>query len=237
MSLVQECQRAVLFGCCRTSQHYWQHRKRRSHRLPATKSLHRMRLAAFTPSIAVSRGSGGHRQTGSSETMSAQSGRRTRTSLLADATKGIVCVAAGCAALVWRGHAAGVLAGSLVNAATAKVLKKLINAPRPQMTRKTDAGMPSSHAASLFFLSRAAGRVLSPVGAAALLMLSSVACLWRIGCGYHSFAQVMGGATLGTANEAIWNALVMPAVLKLITCYAHTRLETAVVAAVLVSVG
>ena len=43
--------------------------------------------------------------------------------------------------------------GALLNAVVCKIAKRLINQPRPLSARKSDAGMPSSHACSLTFLS------------------------------------------------------------------------------------
>lgn len=45
------------------------------------------------------------------------------------------------------------VAGSILNAALSKILKRIINEARPEGARTADPGMPSSHAMSLFFLS------------------------------------------------------------------------------------
>lgn len=161
---------------------------------------------------------------------------RRRSALLADATKWAVCAAAGVAAVVWRGRAANVLAGALANAAVAKVLKRVLNAPRPEGSRKTDAGMPSSHAASLFFLARAAGRASTPWGALALLLISALACAWRVRCGYHSIAQVGVGTVLGVSNEAMWHTFVLPALVAVGVPYAGGPMEMAAVGVVVIIV-
>lgn len=42
--------------------------------------------------------------------------------------------------------------GSVINSALAMVLKRILNQERPVPTLKSDPGMPSSHAQSIFFI-------------------------------------------------------------------------------------
>lgn len=150
-------------------------------------------------------------------TMMAEDRKRSRGALLADATKGAVCVAAGATCLYVGARAGVVLVGSLTNAATVKILKYTFNLPRPDGSTKRDPGMPSSHAASLFYLARAASRPLPLFGSVGLVLGAAIACAWRIRCGYHTFAQVFVGASLGLTVEAVWNSFVVPDAMRMIS--------------------
>lgn len=150
-------------------------------------------------------------------TMSVAPQRGRRSAYLADATKGVVCVTAGFVCLRIGSSAAVALAGALVNAGIAKTLKKAVNAPRPDNTRKTDPGMPSSHGASLGYLARAAGRPLSSTAAMALNLLAALALAWRVRCGYHTASQIVAGASLGVVVEAAWYTIVTPRLLPLLS--------------------
>lgn len=56
--------------------------------------------------------------------------------------------------ILWRHDAEAMWAamGSIVNAILSIVLKRIINQDRPLSGLKTDPGMPSSHAQSIFFI-------------------------------------------------------------------------------------
>jgi len=115
-------------------------------------------------------------------------------------------IAASVGAMVllnWSVRSVWMLLGALVNAVVCKVLKKLINQPRPGSANFTDAGMPSSHACSITFLSLTASllvlsrnevptetstaTVLQVVGILAAGLTLSVL---RKFCGDHTVAQV-----------------------------------------------
>jgi dolichyldiphosphatase len=114
------------------------------------------------------------------------------------------------------------LLGSLVNAVVCKIAKILINQPRPGSARKTDPGMPSSHACSITYLSvYAALLILQPdtdsqkavgLGVAAFALAAAVVVLavgafltsLRVICGDHTVAQVAAGAALGLVDGATW---------------------------------
>ncbi len=127
-----------------------------------------------------------------------------------------MCVTAGLVCLRIGSSAAVALAGALVNAGVAKMLKRAVNEPRPDNTRKTDPGMPSSHGASLGYLARAAGRPLPSYGAMALSLLAAIALAWRVRCGYHTTSQIVAGASLGVMVEAAWFAVVTPRLMPLL---------------------
>ena len=93
--------------------------------------------------------------------------------------------------------------GALVNAGIAKMLKRALKTPRPNDS-SSDDGMPSSHAASLFFLATAFG---SAAGSVIRVSLYATACTlsWlRIRCGLHTLPQVVCGATLCIIDALLW---------------------------------
>lgn len=56
--------------------------------------------------------------------------------------------------IIWRhdAEALWVVMGSVVNAILSKILKRILNQERPVSTLRSDPGMPSSHAQSIFFI-------------------------------------------------------------------------------------
>ncbi|KAH9663074.1 Lipid phosphate phosphatase epsilon 2 [Citrus sinensis] len=56
--------------------------------------------------------------------------------------------------IIWRHDSEALWAtmGSVINSALAMVLKRILNQERPVPTLKSDPGMPSSHAQSIFFI-------------------------------------------------------------------------------------
>lgn len=56
--------------------------------------------------------------------------------------------------LLWRHDAEALWAamGSVINACLSTILKRLLNQERPVSHLRSDPGMPSSHAQSLFFM-------------------------------------------------------------------------------------
>ncbi|KAK9818751.1 hypothetical protein WJX74_009128 [Apatococcus lobatus] len=129
--------------------------------------------------------------------------------------------------LLWRHdvHSMWSVVGCVASSFICKVLKQLINQQRPSGARKTDGGMPSSHANNLGFLStyvavacwhdlpgladpsRTFGTA-SGVMAAALFL-----AYLRVATGYHSAAQVIVGFCLGAASSIAWHRLGLVTVL------------------------
>ena len=117
--------------------------------------------------------------------------------------------------------------GSIVAAIFCKIMKFAINEARPSTARKTDPGMPSSHANSLAFLSTfislwAAnststffsfssffGIVVAPAVAVFLTWL-------RIALGYHSVPQVVVGYSLGASVAVGWWQVCVELVLPIL---------------------
>lgn len=56
--------------------------------------------------------------------------------------------------IIWRhdAEALWVVMGSVVNAILSVTLKRILNQERPASTLRSDPGMPSSHAQSIFFI-------------------------------------------------------------------------------------
>ena len=121
------------------------------------------------------------------------------------------------------------LAAAIANACLVKGLKRCIAQPRPASSpQQADYGMPSSHAASLFFFAWGMpDTVLAELSLAALAaapttataasvtiapvrwMLCSVAAalsLHRVHGKYHTLAQVIVGGAIGTVDAQLWNA-------------------------------
>ena len=100
------------------------------------------------------------------------------------------------------------LCAAVANALVCKVLKALLRQPRPASSpHHGDNGMPSSHAASLFFFS--AGGGFAPGGSwrcAMLHVIAAALALHRVRSGHHYLAQVAVGAALGAASGLLWRA-------------------------------
>lgn len=140
-----------------------------------------------------------------------------KATLAADLTKWTVttAVAAGC---LYRRDATTLLyiISAMVNTGVAKLLKKILNEPRPSMTTRDDPGMPSSHATSLSFLSlailfyiiRESSGAFWLGSSAASVALAVIACSWRVKAGYHTVEQICAGWLVGAIDAAIWAFIV-----------------------------
>jgi len=116
------------------------------------------------------------------------------------------------------------LVGAVLNALLSKVLKRAINARRPEGARLSDPGMPSSHAQSLFFFGGflACGaqqwalptllddtpqrvvRCLRDCTSLGVELLALVLALLRVRAGLHTPAQIAVGGAIGTTNGVLW---------------------------------
>ncbi|KAL9671452.1 hypothetical protein QQ045_009020 [Rhodiola kirilowii] len=117
--------------------------------------------------------------------------------------------------VIWRhdGEAMWIVTGSVVNKILSNVLKRVLNQDRPVSTTKSDPGMPSSHAQSIFYA--AAYIVVSMVAGlgvnALTLVLSSLVFAagsylsWlRVSQQFHTVSQVLVGAIMGLAFSVLW---------------------------------
>ncbi|KIL69735.1 hypothetical protein M378DRAFT_69116, partial [Amanita muscaria Koide BX008] len=117
-------------------------------------------------------------------------------------------------------------AGALVCVGTAKIVKRVLRQPRPQVIegarQKRSYGMPSTHSTAMSFFatfivlacirlpihpslpSSTMMRILPPVIAvpsAALVVMS------RVWLGHHTRRQVVAGASYGVAFASVWFTL------------------------------
>ncbi|KAG1708584.1 hypothetical protein DVH05_022212 [Phytophthora capsici] len=111
------------------------------------------------------------------------------------------------------------LIGQLASVVLNKVLKKLINQPRPDGAYMSGPGMPSAHSQFMGFFAayvviytwkrlnsqRRLEQWLTIFGAIATAALT---CYSRIHLNYHSTDQVVVGVAVGALTGAVWYALV-----------------------------
>ena len=135
-------------------------------------------------------------------------------------------------------QSAAFLLGAVSNALFSKILKRLINASRPQGAQLSDPGMPSSHAQSLFFFAGylGTGAMLWPslqlepavrlAAAGATVALASTLTLLRVHAGLHTLAQVAVGACIGAVNGTLM-LLASPAVEERLSAFvSHVGTKT-----------
>ncbi|XP_022132439.1 lipid phosphate phosphatase epsilon 1, chloroplastic-like [Momordica charantia] len=114
--------------------------------------------------------------------------------------------------------------GSVINAVLAMVLKRILNQERPIATLRSDPGMPSSHAQSIFFIVvYVALSAVEWLGANAIslficglsLIFGSYFSWLRVSQKLHTISQVLVGAVLGGSFSLswylFWKAVVMEA--------------------------
>jgi dolichyldiphosphatase len=123
------------------------------------------------------------------------------------------------------------VAGAVASSGACKLLKRLLNLPRPEGAPKADPGMPSSHANSLAFLAStaaleiargarvggggaegAAAVAAAPLAAAAAVLVLGAFLSWlRVRLGFHTPAQVGVGCIFGAGCGVAWHELSGPA--------------------------
>lgn len=107
--------------------------------------------------------------------------------------------------------------GGVISAILCRMLKFVINASRPPNARKSDPGMPSSHASTLAFLSMYPSMMLlehspgvkevatSNVALASSLVAGGVFLTsLRVVLGYHTWPQIVVGWLLGSSVAIVW---------------------------------
>lgn len=103
--------------------------------------------------------------------------------------------------------------GSVVNSMLSVVLKQILNQERPVSTLRSDPGMPSSHAMSIFFTVVFAiisvcewfgvNEITLIIGG--LILAFGLYLSWlRVSQQLHTISQVVVGAFLGLAFSALW---------------------------------
>ncbi|KAL3144042.1 hypothetical protein ABBQ32_003842 [Trebouxia sp. C0010 RCD-2024] len=155
--------------------------------------------------------------------------------LINDSAKWVVTLTAG-GVLLWH-HNVDVswsLLGSIVTVFLCKVLKKLLNLQRPKYAKKSDPGMPSSHASSLAYLSVYLAIAWNPehyLLAYLGLVLAALLIPLRVILGYHSVPQVLAGAALGAVSAASWFLLGQMAFLPFLKANIRGQIYLALVMA------
>lgn len=95
--------------------------------------------------------------------------------------------------------------GAVVNAIAVKILKRILNRPRPDMTIKTDPGMPSSHAHMLSYFAAFAALTGAYLPLSVCASLFTIAVSYeRVSRGIHSFAQCGVGTVTGSLGALAW---------------------------------
>lgn len=125
--------------------------------------------------------------------------------------------------------------GGVISAMLCRTLKFLINASRPPRARKSDPGMPSSHACTLAFLSMYPSMMileLSPgaelattnmVAALGLIAGGMFLTSLRVILGYHTWPQVIVGWLLGSSVAVSWQYIGVKAALPYLMSHAVGR--------------
>nr|XP_012573715.2 lipid phosphate phosphatase epsilon 1, chloroplastic-like isoform X2 [Cicer arietinum] len=122
--------------------------------------------------------------------------------------------------IIWRndGEALWFAAGSILNVVFSILLKQILNQKRPS-TLKSDPGMPSSHAQSIFFtlmfiilssvkLLRINELTITTSGLA--LAFGSYFSYLRVSQKLHTVSQVIVGAVIGSICSILWNLVRFP---------------------------
>ncbi|XP_065858461.1 lipid phosphate phosphatase epsilon 2, chloroplastic-like [Euphorbia lathyris] len=117
--------------------------------------------------------------------------------------------------LVWKNEAESlwIAMGSVINVIICATLKRLLNQERPDPSLKSDPGMPSSHAQSIFYiLMSIILSVIEKFGISeATLSMTTV----TLACGlylswlrvleqFHTMRQVIVGGAVGSVYSAVW---------------------------------
>ncbi|GMH44919.1 hypothetical protein BSKO_12876 [Bryopsis sp. KO-2023] len=134
-------------------------------------------------------------------------------SAINDSTKYVVSAMVTVALLLRRDvQAAWWVDGSIASSIACKITKEFINETRPDGAKKSDPGMPSSHANSLGYLSMYVALDFlclnqSNLGFvwAAVIVFGAVFLTWlRVLLGFHTTPQVLVGFLLGGCFAGFW---------------------------------
>ncbi|MBA0771953.1 hypothetical protein Gotri_007409 [Gossypium trilobum] len=117
--------------------------------------------------------------------------------------------------ILWRhdAEALWMAMGSIVNAVLSVGLKRLLNQERPVAGLKSDPGMPSSHAQSIFFtvvfaiasLLEWLGNNAISVGISVLALAFGSYLSWlRVSQKLHTMNQILVGAVVGSIFSVLW---------------------------------
>ncbi|PHU24924.1 hypothetical protein BC332_03256 [Capsicum chinense] len=130
-----------------------------------------------------------------------------------------------CIILLWRHDTEAIWAasGSVLNAGLSTVLKRILNQERPVSTIRSDPGMPSSHAQSIFYtlmfcivsmVEYFGLNGITAVMSALIFAIGSYLSWLRVSQQLHTISQVAVGAALGFSFSVFWFWLWDAIVLK-----------------------
>ncbi|XP_016558678.2 lipid phosphate phosphatase epsilon 2, chloroplastic isoform X2 [Capsicum annuum] len=130
-----------------------------------------------------------------------------------------------CIILLWRHDTEAIWAasGSVLNAWLSTVLKRILNQERPVSTIRSDPGMPSSHAQSIFYtlmfcivsmVEYFGLNGITAVMSALIFAIGSYLSWLRVSQQLHTISQVAVGAALGFSFSVFWFWLWDAIVLK-----------------------
>ncbi|XP_075490212.1 lipid phosphate phosphatase epsilon 2, chloroplastic isoform X2 [Primulina tabacum] len=129
------------------------------------------------------------------------------------------------------------LVGSVTNVTLSTALKRILNQERPTSTLKSDPGMPSSHAQSIFYtitflnLSMVEWYGLNGVTTTLCVFfftLGSFMSWLRVSQQFHTISQVVVGAVLGSIFCILWFWSWKSYVLNLFASYVWVRIVVVV---------
>ncbi|KAK6796643.1 hypothetical protein RDI58_004344 [Solanum bulbocastanum] len=127
---------------------------------------------------------------------------------------------------LWRHDAEALWAasGSILNSGLSTVLKRILNQERPVSTIRSDPGMPSSHAQSIFYtvtfcivsmVEYFGLNGITAVISALIFAIGSYFSWLRVSQQFHTTSQVVVGAALGFSFSIfwfwLWDAIVLDA--------------------------
>jgi len=121
-------------------------------------------------------------------------------------------------AAIWKHDAEimWVLLGAVGNSLLSLVLKKMLNHERPAPALRSDPGMPSSHAQSIFYATTILAlslyywlgtNYLTMILGPATLLVAAYLSWLRVSQRLHTLNQVTVGAVVGSAFGALWFVL------------------------------
>lgn len=121
-------------------------------------------------------------------------------------------------AAIWKRDAEimWALMGAVANTILSSILKKMFNHERPAPALRSDPGMPSSHAQSIFYAAVflllsvfywLGTNYLAMILGATIIASASYLSWLRVSQRLHTLNQILVGGTVGSAFGALWFAL------------------------------
>jgi len=112
------------------------------------------------------------------------------------------------------------LFGQMLNLALNKLLKKIVNQPRPdENSDYSDSGMPSNHSQficyfCMFYIIQSLSSKLLPPSQRYLYsfglgVLAYFVCFSRFYLSYHTSEQILGGVSVGIVSGFVWSLIYL----------------------------